>query len=688
MTTGRRAADRRRERESGDGAGALDDDGPGTTPGARPASPHDDYVEVDDEASRLDTSLLASADVVELDDESAHARSGSQPRRGAGHPPPASRGAALPTPQAAPRPGDDVVDAERSFARELKRRPRHDTAAQVKLEVTAIKERKARRVRRGGRLVVVAVDGAPPPAPVELSIAVDPALLGRAGDADLRLDDKAVSRRHAELSWRDPEGADDDDGDVGFFVVDLGSSSGTLRNGLPVEGRVRLDHGDMLGVGKTELRFLRADAAPMPRPEPEPTTASAPSAPEQTSTQVRVARRAAADAEREAQREARRRADAEAAALRERVRRRAGWVIAACAALGVVTVAGRLVHGAVLSDEAPAQVRLQVATLSAEAREHLLRGDIDGAALRVGSWLALVPDDAEGQSLDRVVRTEQRARDALQLALRMGDEDRDDEALEALLRIADSSVFGRDRDRLRGALAERALVRSLRIVEGLLDQGRVDEALARVEQHLARFPDDKTGQALIARVRAAKESAPKDPGLTPARAAFAAGRLDDARRLATAAGYAGYARDVERFERAFADGKASLSRYDGAAARGPLDDAFRLLGSLGASASSPIFASVQRPFADALYLSGTEKLEQGDGCGGARDLLKALRVLPDDPRWRGAQDQLAARAEQGLTLARGARPEDPERARTLARQALCFAPTGTKTWDELQALSR
>jgi hypothetical protein len=249
-------------------------------------------------------------------------------------------------------------------------------------------------------------------------------------------------------------------------------------------------------------------------------------------------------------------------------------------------------------------------------------------------------------------------------------------------------VFARDRDRLKQQLADRALVRSLRIVEGLLEQGRIDDALARVEAHLKRFPEDKGGQQLLLRVQNAKTNAPGDPALASARAAFAEGRVDDARRIASAAGFPGYVRDLDRFAKAMSDGKGALARYDGAAARAPLDDAFRLLGSLGAGSSSTIFASVQKPYADALYLSGTEKLEQGDGCSAARDLFKAARVLPADRRLQGALQDLAARADQGLVRARGTRLEDPERARRIAREALCFARSGTKTWDELSALAR
>jgi hypothetical protein len=121
--------------------------------------------------------------------------------------------ARLPQPRAAPRPSDDDVgDAEKNFAREWKQRPREDTAVNAGLEITEVKERKARRRRRGGRLVVVGVDGVAPPAPVEVAIVEHPALLGRDRAAALRFDDPTISLRHAELAWDD----DDDDDDSPF----------------------------------------------------------------------------------------------------------------------------------------------------------------------------------------------------------------------------------------------------------------------------------------------------------------------------------------------------------------------------------------------------------------------------------------------------------------------------------------
>ncbi|HEY1100699.1 MAG TPA: FHA domain-containing protein [Myxococcota bacterium] len=667
MTNGRRAADRRRER--GGGGGDFNDDELGTTPGAAPASPHNDYVEVDDEPSQPRARLTSREENLpsELEPSEVREPSVSQRRQQPPRPAQTPRGQII---------DEDLPDAEKSFARELKRRPvPTDTRVNVKVERTEIKEPKQRRERRGGVLRVLTLDGAPVAAPTTLPIALYPSLLGRSVDAELRLEDPTVSLRHVELNW-------DDDG---FSLVDLGSRSGTLINGVVVGGRTALAHGDIIAVGKSELRFIRADVVPTPRPEPEPEPepvvepqqALAPLPPERTATNIRIAREQKLELERRA-----------AARKKTAARKKAALVVAAVLGLGAAVVVVGYTARTAFSDSAPAQIRHQIAVLLGEAKKFLQEGDVDAAHARVVTILGLQADNAEAISLDRTVTTEKSSRDALQLALRMGDEDRDDEALAALARIADSSVFAKDRDRLKAALASRALVRSLRAVENLLDQGRVDDALARAEAHVKRFPDDAGGLALLARVQAAKAGSPRDPALGPARAAFAEGRLDDARSIAKSNGYLGYAGDIDRFERVLGEGTTALARFDAAAARGPLDEAFRLLGSLGASATSPIFRAVQKPYADALYLSGTEKLAAGDGCGAARDLFKAARVLPGDNRIEGELQKLQSIADQGLQKARGAHAQDAARAASIAREALCTARSGTETFEALQQLAR
>ena len=72
-----------------------------------------------------------------------------------------------------------------------------------------------------------------------------PLTVGRGGQNDLVLDgDEFASARHAQIEVR---------GD-GVWVQDLESTNGTYVNGSRVAGAQRLDVGDVLRVGETDLR--------------------------------------------------------------------------------------------------------------------------------------------------------------------------------------------------------------------------------------------------------------------------------------------------------------------------------------------------------------------------------------------------------------------------------------------------
>ena len=77
-----------------------------------------------------------------------------------------------------------------------------------------------------------------------VELAGEPVTIGRLPDCDVVLEDRNVSRRHAEVR-RTPSG---------FVVVDLDSTNGTKVNGAGVKER-RLTDGDTITIGTTTIRF-------------------------------------------------------------------------------------------------------------------------------------------------------------------------------------------------------------------------------------------------------------------------------------------------------------------------------------------------------------------------------------------------------------------------------------------------
>jgi hypothetical protein len=88
-------------------------------------------------------------------------------------------------------------------------------------------------------------------------------VVGRGSEADLRINDPGVSRRHAEI--RVHAGAVDSHGrpgGSGVSVVDLGSTNGMLVNGSRVQ-QATLDDGGTIKIGNTTMtvRFVRRTGA-------------------------------------------------------------------------------------------------------------------------------------------------------------------------------------------------------------------------------------------------------------------------------------------------------------------------------------------------------------------------------------------------------------------------------------------
>src|SRR5262249_27640595 len=89
----------------------------------------------------------------------------------------------------------------------------------------------------------------PPPASLHIGgrkyeLAKERTVLGRSRDSDVQVSDPGASRRHAEVR-READA---------YWIGDIGSTNGLAVNGLRTE-RAKLDHGDKVTIGSTEISF-------------------------------------------------------------------------------------------------------------------------------------------------------------------------------------------------------------------------------------------------------------------------------------------------------------------------------------------------------------------------------------------------------------------------------------------------
>lgn len=98
----------------------------------------------------------------------------------------------------------------------------------------------------GGRLVVVGGPGLPEG--TEFMLDTEPLTAGRADQNDIVVTrDEFASSTHARFSLRGS----------GAWVEDVGSTNGTYLNGVRLKRRRRIEPGDVVRIGETDLRYER-----------------------------------------------------------------------------------------------------------------------------------------------------------------------------------------------------------------------------------------------------------------------------------------------------------------------------------------------------------------------------------------------------------------------------------------------
>jgi len=77
------------------------------------------------------------------------------------------------------------------------------------------------------------------------SVAKDSIIIGRVAGSDVVINDSEVSRRHASITWERGQPV----------IRDVGSTNGTLVNGVRITGPQALRDGDTIGLGKIPVSF-------------------------------------------------------------------------------------------------------------------------------------------------------------------------------------------------------------------------------------------------------------------------------------------------------------------------------------------------------------------------------------------------------------------------------------------------
>src|SRR5258708_10917060 len=125
-----------------------------------------------------------------------------------------------------------------------------DASGRTRLSTTQSGDSGERSTERRPALVFLRGELLAVPIPLDR----DEVILGRALEADVRINDAKASRMHARISTKVSESSDG----VRYFIQDLGSTNGTIVNGQPVS-EFELKDGDKILIGEHILRFDMLD---------------------------------------------------------------------------------------------------------------------------------------------------------------------------------------------------------------------------------------------------------------------------------------------------------------------------------------------------------------------------------------------------------------------------------------------
>ncbi len=493
-------------------------------------------------------------------------------------------------------------------------------------------------------------------------IEVSPCIVGRAQACGYRVDDEQVSRAHCMLSFVEE--------DEIWVLEELKAKGGTLLNGRVLEKPSIIKHGDVIQLGQTALRFHWDEHIPEHLPERTVTEMT-----RLTQTGIVVA-------------------PGEIAERLKPKKSKAPLVAAVLAMLLVAVTGGVGLWWVQQQKQDPAQLEAQYDALVASTEGLISKAMFKEARTRIATIFALKPGDLKARSLERVVDSEEAAQAAIAEAKRLMAANKVDEMRFALKKVADTSMFADERDKLLLALKEAAEQRELATIEALIKGGDLDEAFARLETYQQSHPDDPVASRLFKRATAKKNyRPPENAAVVRAKSAFAVGNAEQARIIAGEEAARGvgeakrYVTKVARFEALWDKGKTSLRAKQGLKAKAALSGAYDLARALGDGKSQTMQRQVAADFADALYLVSLSDIAAGRVCDAAKDQLRAHQLDPDDSKIRGAKRKLDKKAKAALDRARAKQGSAPEQARQIASEGQCLASPSSEVGKALRAIA-
>lgn len=512
----------------------------------------------------------------------------------------------------------------------------------------------------GARLVLIKGDkvGA------RLDLPKSPFLVGRSQNADLTLNEATLSRAHFALWF--------DDADNVWSLEDLGSTSGTLVNGRVADEEIELRPGDVIAVGKIELRFFATEQLPEIIPDAET----------HVTRITRIAKGVDVVAEERK------------VAARKRRRRLIRLAAVAFSLLFVVGAGAAALYFST-RDPAKATARTREAdALVEKAMVALNNKDLKSARDFAEAAVALSPSHRSAQSALRMVAGEEAAFAALTAAKKALDDEDPESADRQLRKIADTSRYAKERNQMRARIRKTALQIEIARVEQLIVAGDAQSAREGIEALAKRYPEATSLLApLRDRLAALVREQRKPPKLLRRAAkAFSVGNTGQALLYAKKQAAAGdesaqaFLNRLADFERVYDQGKKALAQKQGTPASRLLEEARALSVALSGGRPSSMTRKVSRPLADALFLVATTDFARGRKCAGAAKVLRGLRLAPGASALQKKAKDLEFEAERALVRAQASTSSD--RKRQLAEDALCLVSKRSRLYKDLREMAK